>query len=332
MKHDNISKEKTIELVRMNRLCQEIVFADGIGSSGKGMLSHILSSLSRVEKQSNHTPFDYIAYIHWLGKITDDAASLYLKTEADQQMYHIMMSRDVNFRPKDSTGVMQNAFRWKYFARLFMREGDDVIERIRQERPILNEAPHDALRSAPFFFRTFGSTLRIIYVIRNPYELILDWQRRGFGQRIGTDPREFQFSVQIDGRIVPMFMMHYDEFDYRTMNAMERLTLMIHFCVKTNMEGFLACPQEHRSQILITSFDNLCLEPMRVVEKVCRFLGVEKTGKTLKTLKHENLPRARPDVSSYKEQVAENLDARFAKYIAELDEMYAEFLSLITRQ
>ena len=163
-------ENKSFKLIRKNRLCNELVFADGIGSSGKGMLSHILSSLTRVEKQSNHTPFDYISYIHWLGKISDDAASTYLQTEADQQLYHIMMSRDVNFRPKDSTGVMQNAFRWKYFARLFMREGDAVIDRIKKERPILNEAPHDALRSAPLFFSTFGKSLRIIYVIRNPYE------------------------------------------------------------------------------------------------------------------------------------------------------------------
>lgn len=315
----------------MNRLCQEIVFADGIGSSGKGMLSHILSSLDRVEKQSNHTPFDYVAYIHWLGKISDDAASTYLQTEADQQLYHIMMSRDVNFRPKDSTGVMQNAIRWKYFARLFMREGDSVIDRINKERPILNEAPHDALRSSPLFFRTFGSSLRIIYVIRNPYELILDWNRRGFGQRIGVDPREFQFSVQIDNQIVPMFMMNYGEFDYGQLLSIERLTLMIHFCLKTNMDGFMECPPEHRSQILLVSFDDLCSRPWEMVDKVCQFLDVEKTDKTSRTLKKENLPRKRPDISSYKEEVAGNLNARFEKYIAELDELYAQFLSLKTK-
>jgi hypothetical protein len=330
MKRNNNYEKRSIELVRKNRLCQEIVFADGIGSSGKGMLSHILSSLDRVEKQSNHTPFDYVAYIHWLGKISDDAASTYLQTEADQQLYHMMMSRDVNFRPKDSTGVMQNAIRWKYFARLFMREGDSVIDRINKERPILNEAPHDALRSAPLFFKTFGSSLRIIYVIRNPYELILDWNRRGFGLRIGVDPREFQFSVQIDDQIVPMFMMNYDEFDYSQLLSIERITLMIHFCLKTNMDGFMACPQEHQNQILLITFDDICSKPWGIVDKVCRFLDVEKTNNTSRILKNENLPRKRPSITNFKEEVAGNLDARFEKYIDELDEMYAQFLSLKT--
>lgn len=319
---------RPVELVRINRLCLELVFADGIGSSGKGMLSHILGSLERVEKQCNHTPFDFVAYIHWLGKITDDAASTYLQTEADQQLYHIMMSRDVNFRPKDSTGVLQNAFPWKYFTRLFMAEGDSVLERIRTEKPILNEAPHDALRSAPLFFRTFGSSLRIIYVIRNPYELILDWKRRGFGQRIGVDPREFQFSVRIDGKTVPMFMMRYSDFDYDALTDLERLVLMIHFCFKTNLDGYLGCSTDHQSHVLVTSFDDLCVSPMQVVDRICAFLGVAKTRHTSRVLRWENLPRPRSGESSYREQVASRVDSRFETYLRELDEMYSRFLSL----
>ncbi len=319
---------QSFELIRENRLCKQIVFADGIGSSGKGMLSHILSSLDRVEKQSNHSPFDYIAYIHWLGKITEDAASTYLKTEADQQLYHIMMGRDVNFRPKDSTGVMQNAFKWKYFARLFMPEGNSVIDRINKEHPILNEAPHDALRSAPLYFKTFKSSLNIIYVIRDPYELIIDWDRRGFGHRIGVDPREFQFSVNIRKKKLPMFMMNYDEFDYDRISPLERIILMIHFCFKTNIDGFISCPEKFKSQILLTSFDDLCSKPWAVLDEICRLLDVKITNKTAKTLRRENLPRARSNPIRFKESVASNLDSRFHKYLTELDNLYSNFLAL----
>ena len=322
-----LKNESSTKLVRMNRLCEEIVFADGIGSSGKGMLSHILSTLSRIEKQSNHTPFDCIAYIHWLGKITDDAAITYLQTEADQQMYHIMMSRDVNFRPKDSTGVLQNGFKWKYIFRLFMPEGDDVVRRIKIQKPILNEAPHDALRNAPLFFKTFESSLRIIYVIRCPYELIMDWMRRGFGQRIGADPREFQFSLQIGNAVVPMFMIDAPEFQYKNLNQIERLTLMIHFCLKTNLTGFLKCAASYQDQVFFTSFDDLCTKPINVVDGICQFLNVKKTKSTIKMLKKENLPRNRALANDFRSEVVFHLDSRFEKYINELDEMYKKFLS-----
>ncbi|WP_286829434.1 MULTISPECIES: hypothetical protein [Kordiimonas] len=320
--------DTSLELVRENRLCKEIVFADGIGSSGKGMLSHILGSLTRIEKQSNHTPFDYIAYIHWLGKISDDAAITYLRTEADQQLYHIMMSRDVNFRPKDSTGVMQNANRWRYFARLFMREGDAVLDRIYRDRPILNEAPHDALRNAKLFFDAFGEELSFIYIIRDPYELILDWQRRGFGERIGTDPREFQFSVNIGETIVPMFMMNYEGFDYEKMTALERLTLMIHFCVQTNFEGYLNCSKHQQSKIKILTFDQLCTDTENMVEEVGTFLGVEKTKATRRILKQERLPRVRPKRDHFRSKVVDQLDDRLSTFIEDLDNLYQQFKAL----
>jgi hypothetical protein len=322
----DFSLNQSVKLVRLNRLCEEIVFSDGIGSSGKGMLSHILSSLERVEKQSNHTAFDYIAYLHWLGKITDDAASTYLKTEADQQLYHIMMGRDVNFRPKDSTGVMQNAFKLKYFLRLFMSEGDSVINRIAKERPILNEAPHDALRSSKLFFDTFESSLKIIYIIRNPYELILDWERRGFGQRIGVDPREFQFSVKSNDLSIPMFMINYHEFNYEELLPIERLTLMIHFCVKSNMEGYIECPKIYKNQILFTHFDDLCSDPWLIIQKISDFLRVDRTSKTQAILKKENLPRNRFEIMNCKQNVTNKLDQRFEKYIVEIDQIYANFL------
>eukprot|EP00657_Telonema_sp_P-1_P009366 TRINITY_DN354_c0_g1_i3.p1 TRINITY_DN354_c0_g1~~TRINITY_DN354_c0_g1_i3.p1 ORF type:complete len:332 (+),score=-62.61 TRINITY_DN354_c0_g1_i3:114-1109(+) len=317
-----------VQLVRENRLCREIVFADGIGSSGKGMLSHILGSLTRIEKQSNHTPFDFIAYIHWLKKISDDAAITYIQTEADQQLYHIMMSRDVNFRPKDSTGVMQNAHRWRYIARLFMKEGDAVLERIETEKPILNEAPHDALRSAPLFFDALGSSLHIIYIIRNPYELILDWQRRRFGERIGVDPREFQFSVCTEGRSLPMFMMNYTNFDYTQMSAVERLTLMIHFCVETNLKGYSACSKDQRKHIRVFSFDELCIETKRVVVDICAFLNVNETRETHRIMKQEKLPRKRPENDFFRSKVVGQLDSRFQPYIDELDNMFEQFLAL----
>lgn len=323
-----LDQSLTLRLIRKNRLCENIAFADGIGSSGKGMLSHILGSFTRVEKQSNHTPFDYIAYVHWLGKISTDAAITYLQTEADQQLYHIMMSRDVNFRPKDSTGVMQNAKRWKYIARLFMAEGDEVLERIKLEKPILNEAPHDALRSAPLFFEAFGNALKIIYIIRNPYELILDWNRRRFGSRIGADPREFQFSVSLDQKIVPMFMVNYQQFEYSALSATERLVLMIHFCVQSNLEGFMACSEQQKKNIQIITFDDLCIDTTRIVSKVSSFLEVLETRETKKILKRENLPRQRPESQSFRSMVVDGLDKSFDKFVEELDDMYQRFLDL----
>lgn len=314
-------------LTRPNRLSKEIIFADGIGSSGKGMLSHILSCFDRVEKQSNHTVFDFIPYIFYMNKITHDAAVTYLQTEADMQLYHMMISRDVNFRVKDSTGVFKNGKRFEYIRRLFRKEGDSVVKRIFFERPILNEAPHDALRNSKLFFDAFGNDLKIIYVVRAPFELILDWKRRGFANRIGEDPREFQLNILMNNSVVPMFMMDY-QIDYNSLNEYERLLYFIHFCYKTNLNGYLNLSNSSKSNIFITTFDSLCINPKENINAISKFLNLKLNKSIVRILKQENLPRKINTQSEYlyEQKIKQNISNKHHFLLEDLKDLHDVFL------
>lgn len=312
-------------MVRPNRLAKEIVFADGIGSSGKGMLSHLIASFNRVEKQSNHSVIDYVSYIHWMGKMSDDAASAYLQTEVDAQLYHLMMSRDVNFRPKDSTGVLQNPRKWEYFKRLFSKEGDGVVERINKLSPILNEAPHDAMRSAKLFMDTFPNELKIVYIMRDPLELIIDWVRRGFGDRIGKDPREFQFSVVQDNNFVPMFMVGVQE-DYFKLNEMERVVLIIRFCIQENLRGYQSLTSGQKKMVYLLSFDDLAIDPFGKLSQIASFLGTTTSPLTRKSVKKERLPRPIRMKKQLLEQILAGCEQpNFPKYVNEILEAHEIF-------
>lgn len=320
------------ELVRPNRLSKEIVFADGIGSSGKGMLSHLIASFDRVEKQSNHSVIDYVSYIHWMGKMSDDAASAYLQTEVDAQLYHLMMSRDVNFRPKDSTGVLQNPQKWEYIKRLFLPEGDAVVQRIVNEAPILNEAPHDALRSAKLFMDTFPDELKFVYIMRDPLELILDWVRRGFGDRIGKDPREFQLSIRNNDLSVPMFMVGVDE-DYEQLNDMERVVLMIRFCLIENLKGYNSLSSKQKQNVYLLEFDELALDPLGKLEAIAAFMGTKTTRLTKKAVKKEGLPRPVREKPQLLEQVLSGCSKdHFNKYVQDSVDAHLEFVDQLKLQ
>ena len=321
-----------INLTRPNRLSKELVFADGIGSSGKGMLSHILSCFDRVEKQSNHTVFDFVPYIYYLNKISHDAAVTYLQTEADMQIYHMMMSRDVNFRFKDSTGVLRNGKRLEYFRRLFRKEGDGIVKRILHEKPILNEAPHDALRNAELFFDAFEDDLKIVYVIRAPFELMLDWKRRGFASRIGKDPREFQFNVTKDGKIVPMFIINYD-INYEELNEYERLLYIIHYCYSTNLDGYLELNEKRKTNIFITTFTSLCSNPIDNINGISIFLNLKVNRCIGRVLKQENLPRVTNDESEkdYELLIRQNISQQHIHILEDLKSKYSTFLNLTNK-
>lgn len=324
--HFRKSPYSELQLIRPNILTSRLVFADGIGSSGKGMLSHLLSSLSQVEKQSNHYAFDYVSYLHWLGKLSTDGAITYLQTEADFQLYHLMMSRDVNFRPHDSTGVFQNARRFEYFRRLFLSEGDSVLDRISAQSPILNEAPHDALRSAQLFFDAFGNRLQIIYILRDPRELILDWHRRGFGRRIGTDPREFQFSFSERGQSKPMFMLD-NSHSLEKLNEIETLVYMINFCIEHNLSGYMNLDNQFKDSVLLVKFDDLATNPVKKVDEIARFMGTTQTRKTNKIMKRENLPRSISNKSHLELEITKSLSPEILEVFHETMELYEEFCS-----
>jgi len=285
-------KQGLLTLERPNRLCQNLLVVDGVGSSGKGMLSHLLASIDIVEKQSNHTVFDYVSYFHWLGKITDDAAVVHFQIEADMQLYHLRMSRDTNFRLKDSTGVLMNPRPFRYFRRLLLNEGDNIVQDIRRKPTWLNEAPHDAARNLSLFFAAFGEQMHFCYIARDPEDLIFDWIRRGFGRRIGLDPREFQLSISSPHGPLPIFAIGYESL-YHTLAEDERVALFIAFCVEENLAGLLKARQYlTKSTFSHTTFEALLTDPISFVNLVSEKIGGRVHKRALrKQLKMESLPR-----------------------------------------
>jgi hypothetical protein len=283
---------EALTLERPNLLCQNILVVDGIGSSGKGMLSHLLASIDIVEKQSNHTVFDYISYFHWLGKITDDAAIVHFQVEADMQMYHLRMSRDTNFRPKDSTGVLRNPRPLRYFRRLFLKEGDSIVKDIRLNPTWLNEAPHDAARNLSLFFMAFGEKMHFCYIARDPEDLISDWVRRGFGRRIGVDPREFQLTVNAGNGPVPFFAIGYES-TFHSLTEVERVALFVAFCAEENLKGLVnARPYLTKGNFSHTTFEALVSNPSTFVHLVAPKLGGKVVKRALKKqTKMELVPR-----------------------------------------
>jgi len=257
---DNLTE--SLQLARPNRLTGPIVFSDGIGSAGKRMLGHIVASLSSVEKMSHHFVFDYVAALHWLKKISDDGAITYLQTEADLQLYQQFLGRDVNFRPRDTSGVWANPGWGRYLKRLFSPEGDDVLKRLGADSPVLHEATHDGLRSASLFFRAFGERLKIVHILRNPSDLISDLYRRGFGSRVGSDPREFQLTLA--GPVSPVHIYMADiAGEVSSWSALDFSAETVARSLSANLLGYKALTVGYASQVQFVFLMICALAPRR---------------------------------------------------------------------
>lgn len=98
---------ETIHLMRNNCFPNDVVIIDGQGRSGRNLIAVLLSSMKSVGKMRLDSQIDYIPRYWSLGKMTEDAAIVALRTEFDEKLYYDAISRDVNFRKDDYSGVFK---------------------------------------------------------------------------------------------------------------------------------------------------------------------------------------------------------------------------------
>ena len=84
--------------LRKNKLCERIVFLDGMWGTGKAILAPVLGSFEQVEKQILNYNFEYLCTIFFNDKEKEGNAEVLLQLMADVQLYDSVLSRNANFR------------------------------------------------------------------------------------------------------------------------------------------------------------------------------------------------------------------------------------------
>lgn len=286
--------------VRNNNLIDEIVCVDGIGCSGKGMMSNVISCYERVEKQNIQPIFEDIPRMYSLGKLEEDAAIVLLRTIGDTIMYNTEIGRDVNFRNSDGTGVKKSGNYKRYYERLKMPDGDAAVKRIRDNRNILSILTHDGIRHNEILFKAFPK-MKLIYMLRNPVDLVYVWHfgdteayqgnRKGhFGERIGIDPRDFQYTFKYKNKVVPYSCLNHEE-EYLKATPLERVILLIRLHYELNIEKYNSLPQKTKKRILMINFDQFVRNPFPYCERLETFLNTSRTDDLKRILKREKCPR-----------------------------------------
>lgn len=307
-------------LVRENRLADEIVIVDGIGRSGKMYISNVIASFNRIEKSRLDMAFDIIPKLYNLGELQYDTAITYLRLEADYHLYDNMISRGVNFRKGDTTSVERYPNPKEYIERLNEEEGNKVIERIKRDKPIFQNITHDALANANLFFDAFNRC-KFIYCIRNPIDIIYSWQQRGFGKRIGTDPREWQLTSKWKNNIVPIYS-HGWENAYLNANEYERVIGMINSHMQNNFKGYTELGENRNKLVCMLDLEKYNKNPMDKCERLAKFLETKISGYTNKMIKNTSTIMINKE-KSYKEKIiCDNISVEYKEILNDLMEIH----------
>ena len=176
-------------------LPKKIIFIDGISRSGKLFTGTLLSTFKNYEHLEFGLNFERLCPALEFKKINEDFAKSYINNYLNELIYNKYLSRNVNFRPTDRTGVVNTQNYKLYKKRLKMKEGDNIIKQIKKENKSLLFVTHDILTTIKAFNK-LGLNYKMIEIFRNPFSLVMSWYKRGLGRRFGNDQRLFSLLIK----------------------------------------------------------------------------------------------------------------------------------------
>ena len=111
-------------------ITDKVIFADGLTRSGKALLSNILLGFENVSSIQVLDILEQILPMFSNNKISKNATSSILRLYLNQNFYHYKLSRNLNFRYDDLTGIHNTSNPKQFYKNLNKKDDDDVIDEL----------------------------------------------------------------------------------------------------------------------------------------------------------------------------------------------------------
>lgn len=278
------------QFFRQEFYTNKIVLIDGISRTGKSMLGPLLSSFNDVEVERIEPILEMLPLLHYFGQIDKQTAIAVLRQEIDMRLYDTMLGRNTNFRLKDHTSAFRSSKGKEYLKRLVAKEGDNVIDRIKEKEIIFQNQTHDLLGHCHLYFEAFGERLRIFEMVRHPIDVAYSFNSRNWGERYGADPRNFTLTINHEGTVLPWYAIDWED-EYLKMRPMDRIIKFIEVITNWNKKGFDSLSEDRQKQVLFIPFEKFVSKPESFFSKMENFIDKKRTSSFDKALKRERCPR-----------------------------------------
>ena len=253
--------------------------------TGKSILAPVIGSFKRVERPIINL-IEHVCILDNYDKISNTDARSLIQVMVDVTLFNSMISREVNLRPSDDSGFLNNPNGWRTLKRLFKVSDASIVEEIKNEKPILQIMSHNILQVSNLLFDTFASSIKMIVMVRHPVYMAEHWFN--YIDRVGTDLKEFTLAKGENGDI-PWFASEIN--NYLSLSTIDRVIYGIK--ALTNMQNNIltAMTGNRKKQVLLIPFESFVLEPDKWIEQSTQLLDTEDTHVTNKVLKKQKCPR-----------------------------------------
>ena len=277
-----------MKLIRENFLAKKTIFIDGLWGCGKTMISSIVSSFPKVELLSYIPEIERVIELHFLKKISGDAAETMIRLHTDEKIYHQMMSRDVNFRPSDLSSVFNSNQLSKYLRRAFSSGDEKIPKKIELYQPILNVASHHMLSNSLPIFKALEDRVVFIEVVRHPLymvkQIFLNYENLIGGVR------SFSLYVSKENEIIPSYAHEWKDL-YLKSNSMDKAIYYLNYFTKKTEKNKNKILNNYKDQILTIPFESFVINPNTFLSKMETLIGHKMNKSTKDMLKNQRVPR-----------------------------------------
>ena len=289
MTKELFSEDCAFRFARQEDISLPLVFIDGITRCGKSALSKVVPSLTRMEHIQFAEELELIVSGLSLGGLRTDYAAAFLRSHLNQKSYNLHISRNLNFRPADQTGVVNYKYPKLYQERLTLEEGPKNVERCRNSDHYLPMQTHDLLANIGLI-QNLGLDFRMLSLWRNPVENIYSWWTRGWGERFNNrDATNFSLLIEDEEKNVYPWYVAGSHRQTLELNSPEKCISVACEMINRCVEGYQN--QADKGRVLLMFFEDICIDPNLELERICNFLNVETTEHTAPALSQARFPR-----------------------------------------
>lgn len=277
-----------MKLIRKDFLANKTIFIDGLQGCGKTMISSIVSSFPKVELLSYIPEIERVIELHFLKKISDDAAETMIRLFTDQKIYNLMMSRDLNFRPSDLSSAFNSNQLFKYLKRALSSGDEKIPKKIELYQPILNVASHHMLSDSLPIFKALENRVVFIEVVRHPLYMIKQIFLN-YENLIG-DVRSFSLYVSQENEIIPSYAHEWKDL-YLKSSSMDRSIYYLDYFINKTRKSKENILKDYRNQILTIPFEKFVISPENYLKNIEKLVGQTINFSVRKMLKKQKVPR-----------------------------------------
>jgi len=265
---------------------QKIIFVDGLGRSGKFMLTPIIASLDKIEHYQMRWLIEQIPVYHELKHLTLNGAITLLRTEIELLFYDNLIGRNLNCRKDDGTSIFNSKNPKKYQQRMKSKNITDVDKNLPDSSLLF--MTHEIMTHPILFFKAFPQ-LKIIHIKRHPIDVVSSWIKKHTPEMI-YNRRNAMTLIQNHKDIYPWAMsnclntLHHLSHVDRTIKRFSIMNNKIN-----NIESQL--DDSIRKNICTIYFEDMVTAPKKNLKIISQFLNTNPTDYTSTVLEKERCPR-----------------------------------------